>query len=337
MKARLTMWKTSHLSFAGRVTLAKSVLEAILIYNMMSAKIPRTCLDDIQKIQRNFIWGDSDQKRRWHAVAWDVVTLSKKLGGLELRKLTSMNKACVLKLGWNLASQSTYYCCRVLREKYGRNDTPYRLAKRNTDSELWKNLVELQPLQDQFSYWIVGDGAKIDAWNHAWIELDLVFTHLVQVPATLFGVTVKDLTTSTGTWNWNILEGWLPEEILNKITAKLPPRVDQGEDVRAFEGDAALECSVFGLYSHICGFGNSIVQDFGRCFGKLNVPERVWYFTWLVLHGRIIMNMKKKMMGLGHRMCRYCGDVERIVIHILREFPLATNIWCQLVTSDNIC
>jgi hypothetical protein len=55
VKARLTGWKTKHLSLAGRITLAKSVIQAIPIYPMMTMPIPRTCLNEIEKIQRAFI------------------------------------------------------------------------------------------------------------------------------------------------------------------------------------------------------------------------------------------------------------------------------------------
>jgi len=45
---KLTSWKANHLTFAGRVTLAKSVMEAIPIYPMMTTIIPRACVDEIQ-------------------------------------------------------------------------------------------------------------------------------------------------------------------------------------------------------------------------------------------------------------------------------------------------
>jgi hypothetical protein len=69
VSAKLSMWKATHLSFAGRVTLAKSVIEAVPIYPMMFTPIPKACLEQIQKMQRNFIWGDTEKKRRFHAVS----------------------------------------------------------------------------------------------------------------------------------------------------------------------------------------------------------------------------------------------------------------------------
>lgn len=45
-------------------------------------------LNEIQKFQRNFIWGDNEVGTKTHVVAWEVVTKPKHLGGLGLRCLT---------------------------------------------------------------------------------------------------------------------------------------------------------------------------------------------------------------------------------------------------------
>lgn len=79
--------------------MGKSIMEAIPMYSMMAAKIPQSCLTEIQKIQQNFIWGESDQKRKWHAVRWDTVTQPKHMGGFGLRMLKHMNQTCMMKLG----------------------------------------------------------------------------------------------------------------------------------------------------------------------------------------------------------------------------------------------
>ncbi|PNX75251.1 ribonuclease H, partial [Trifolium pratense] len=115
VETKLSGWKAKQLSFAGRVTLAKSVLEAIPIYPMMTTKIPKSCLNDIQRIQRNFIWGDSESGRKFHAVSWEKVTTPKWMGGLGLRNMEYMNQACLIKLGWKLFSGADDYWCQILR------------------------------------------------------------------------------------------------------------------------------------------------------------------------------------------------------------------------------
>ncbi|MCH81869.1 putative ribonuclease H protein [Trifolium medium] len=100
VKTKLSNWKAKQLSFAGRVTLSKAVIEAIPIYPMMTTAIPKACLNEIQKIQRAFIWGDDDDGRKYHAVNWEIVTKPKAYGGLGIRRLVHMNQACLMKLAW---------------------------------------------------------------------------------------------------------------------------------------------------------------------------------------------------------------------------------------------
>lgn len=47
VKRRLATWKSTQLSFAGRVTLSKAVVEALPIYAMMSNPIPKAWLGEI--------------------------------------------------------------------------------------------------------------------------------------------------------------------------------------------------------------------------------------------------------------------------------------------------
>lgn len=68
---RLSAWKTCHLSYAGRVTLVKSVLQAMPSYVMQFTCIPRAVCDEIDKRCRSFIWGDSENHNKIHTVAWN--------------------------------------------------------------------------------------------------------------------------------------------------------------------------------------------------------------------------------------------------------------------------
>lgn len=54
---RLSSWKASSLSLAGRVTLAKSVISAIPSYCMQTMLLPKGVCDVLDKLQRGFLWG----------------------------------------------------------------------------------------------------------------------------------------------------------------------------------------------------------------------------------------------------------------------------------------
>ncbi|GAU11214.1 hypothetical protein TSUD_342040 [Trifolium subterraneum] len=121
VKTKLSKWKAKQLSFAGRVTLSKAVIEAIPIYPMMTTAIPKACLQEIQKIQRAFIWGDDDDGRKYHAVNWEIVTKPKAYGGLGIRRLVHMNQACLMKIAWAIRTGKDALWIDVIRGKYNRD------------------------------------------------------------------------------------------------------------------------------------------------------------------------------------------------------------------------
>lgn len=79
VKSKLTPWKGKHLAFTGRVTLAKSVMEAMPIYPMLTNIIPKSCINKIQCLQREFIWGDNNNGKKYHAVKLSNIVNQKSL------------------------------------------------------------------------------------------------------------------------------------------------------------------------------------------------------------------------------------------------------------------
>lgn len=136
MNAKLALWKGNQLAFAGRVTLAKSVIEAIPTYPMMTTVIPKSCIDEIHKIHWRLIWGDNSSSRKHHAINWDIVTSLKSDGGLGLHKLNIMNKACIYKHGWKLKNSNGGIWCDVVWGKYDRNNDRRNISIRPSYSSL---------------------------------------------------------------------------------------------------------------------------------------------------------------------------------------------------------
>ncbi|KAK2661945.1 hypothetical protein Ddye_000519 [Dipteronia dyeriana] len=88
---RLASWKSASLSFAGRCTLVKSVASALPIYAMQSIKLPTEVCSDLDKLNRDFIWGNNTDIKKVHLVKWDIVCAPKKRGGLGFAKSTLSN------------------------------------------------------------------------------------------------------------------------------------------------------------------------------------------------------------------------------------------------------
>ena len=100
VKKKLAGWKANMLSMAGRMVLIQALTSAIPSYVMQSNLLPNKILSGIDRVNRNFLWGSSDHKKKMHWVNWNTVTKAKELGGLGLQSARVRNTALLAKLNW---------------------------------------------------------------------------------------------------------------------------------------------------------------------------------------------------------------------------------------------
>ncbi|MFS8032494.1 putative RNA-directed DNA polymerase [Helianthus anomalus] len=67
---RLSIWKAKTLSVRGRVTLIKSVVNALPTYYFTLYKAPESVINALDRIRRVFFWGGSEEKAKMNWVAW---------------------------------------------------------------------------------------------------------------------------------------------------------------------------------------------------------------------------------------------------------------------------
>ncbi|XP_021971300.1 uncharacterized protein LOC110866461 [Helianthus annuus] len=100
----LARWKGSLLSIGGRLTLINSVMERLPGYSFSLYKAPVQVINDLESKIRNFLWGDDEEIKKLHWVAWDRVASPRKLRGLGLSKLKLINASLLTKWGWRFLS-----------------------------------------------------------------------------------------------------------------------------------------------------------------------------------------------------------------------------------------
>nr|GFA87399.1 RNA-directed DNA polymerase, eukaryota [Tanacetum cinerariifolium] len=82
LSARLFKWKLKTLSIGGRLTLIKSVLSSLPLYYMSSFKAPKSILNRLEAIRRNFFNGSDCLKKKLSLISWKIALASKKNEGL---------------------------------------------------------------------------------------------------------------------------------------------------------------------------------------------------------------------------------------------------------------
>ena len=77
IRKRLASWKIQYISKGGRATLIRSTWSSLPIYYLSLFQMPQKVCARLEKIQRQFLWGGSDQDRKISLVSWATVCMDK--------------------------------------------------------------------------------------------------------------------------------------------------------------------------------------------------------------------------------------------------------------------
>ncbi|KAK4280376.1 hypothetical protein QN277_012007 [Acacia crassicarpa] len=165
VRHRLSSWKVTSLSLAGRATLVSAVMSAIPGYTMQTVALPKGTCEEIEKQNRSFLWGSTQEKRKMHLVDWDTVCKPKKNGGLGLKHLYRQNQAYMMKLGWNMMKSRDDLWVKVLRSKYKcGDDLVPTINCARLGSNAWSGIKKSWEAVMEGS--LVDDGSQTVRWKH---------------------------------------------------------------------------------------------------------------------------------------------------------------------------
>ena len=231
VKSKLAGWKANLLSMAGRSVLIQAASSAIPAYVMQSCMLPGKILEGIDRVNRNFLWGSSENKKKIHWVGWSKVTRPKLDGGLGIQAARGRNTALLAKLNWRFHTEEKAPWARVLRLKYCNHQ---RLNSRNSNnlstSRVWKSLKKGEEIFKKGTRWFPGADSNLDFWQDNWAGIGPL-RQAIQGPLTLEAsrIKVKEVGHFSG-WDWDMLQMELPENIQREILATPIPLAARAED-----------------------------------------------------------------------------------------------------------
>ena len=144
VRRRLALWKRQYISKGGRITLIKSTLTSMPIYQMSIFRMPKSVAKRVEKTQRDFLWGGGNLEGKVHLVKWDVVCTAKLNGGLGLRRIATLNRALLGKWIWRFACEKDNLWKQVITTKYGQEDHGWRSKKASGAAGVgvWKEILK---------------------------------------------------------------------------------------------------------------------------------------------------------------------------------------------------
>ncbi|XP_058783440.1 uncharacterized protein LOC131658124 [Vicia villosa] len=300
IKKRLASWKGRLLSFGGRLTLLKSVLSSLAIFTLSFYKVPKKVVEEITKIQSNFSWGGTREKRCIHWAKWDFVSLPLDRGGLGIRKTDDFNFALLYKWNWRILNDPNSLRCRVLRARYGDLRIPIviggdKCKGKSSVSSWWADLLTLDS-QDALV-------ASMGGWhNRNWLWGDF------GVP---LGVDSEPVVFADRKLSLQLLHAEFP--VLDSL------------DSAVWKPDSGGSFSVSGAYSIL---RNSRIplgpsEQHGVVFSKiwrLDAPLKVKAFGWKCFINKLPSKMQlayRGILNLSNSSCVFYLAHEKSALHLL--------------------
>ncbi|KAK9273205.1 hypothetical protein L1049_018012 [Liquidambar formosana] len=125
----------------GRVTLIKSVMSSLPYYYMQCVALLESTCKQLDRLNKDFLWGSTMNKRKIHLLNWNTVTKSIKMGGLGIKKSSTTNEALLAKLNWCLLKDKDQLWAHIFRAKYMSRNA--RLdSRRYNSSHIFKSVFK---------------------------------------------------------------------------------------------------------------------------------------------------------------------------------------------------
>ncbi|GMI74428.1 hypothetical protein HRI_001112100 [Hibiscus trionum] len=337
MAKRLSGWAAKSLSLAGRITLAKAVLQVIPSYVMQTAVLPKGLCREMEKIIRRFVWGGSGDRRGLSLINWESMQKSLSSGGMGLKNLESQNSAFLMKVGFEILTKPNKLWVRVVKEKYGWHEVVPLCIKRGNCSRLWQGLSRVWEDIRESVRWNIRNGERTDFWYDIWVDMEGPLWSRCNLSTMPDPMSVDCMVDEFGEWDWRRLECLLPKEVLDKVSAIPPPRPWYGVDQPCYRWEENKMFTIRSAYMRLEGDTAGSDSPCWRLLWGLNLPQRIRVFLWLAMRGSLLTNVERMRRHLtSEGMCQLCRQGNEDIDHVLRRCPPARDLWSKLVPPGRL-
>ncbi|XP_030479414.1 uncharacterized protein LOC115696664 [Cannabis sativa] len=300
---RVKSWKTRLLSKVGKTCLIQSVGSSLATYVAASEPIPLNIAKKVDRCLRDFWWGDTDEKRKIHLLAWDSICQSKFRGGLGFRRIEVINQAFMAKWAWKALTDKTSIWSMVVNAKYIKDKNFLDLEKKGSESGLWKAILDARSVLGKGLCRKIENGHLTSIWFDPWVPSSN------RTPTPLKDAThgvawVHQFLNNNNTWNTQMVRELFGNEDANAILNIDLPEVntdDSWQWVGEYNGLFSIK-SAYRLIKSTVSRTNE--EDVWKLMWNSPIHPRLKFLWWQVY--RDILPTRGKLAPILKDICDIC-------------------------------
>lgn len=289
-------------------------------------KLPISLVEEYTKIIRDFWWGDDNNCRKIHWLAWDNMVLPKCMGGLGFRDLRLFNQALLARQAWRLIQFPDSLCARVLKARYYPSCELIDAVHQQTCSPTWRSIESGLELLKKGLVWRVGDGKKIQIWRDQWIPRESTFKPTKKGSRSRVRWVSQLFKQGEKSWDAGLINQiCYPFDAEEILKIKIPQF--QTEDFLAWHYEKSRLFSVRSAYRLAMSFGanSSLGSSSAGATGERSIWKKIWnapvpqkvkVFAWrLARDGLATLCNRRKRKLEPRATCQICGTEEEDGFH----------------------
>ncbi|XP_022007783.1 uncharacterized protein LOC110907058 [Helianthus annuus] len=339
----LSLWKAKSLSYGGRITLLKSVLNSLSTYFFSLYKALIKVLDTLERIRRTFFWNGSDDNSYTSWLAWEKVIAPSEYGGLGFGSLRDANLLMLSKWWWWFKIDKDGLWRRVVWAVHHNERSWASIPGKVTIPGPWKQIVGIRTYLnqvginlDQLIWCKVGTESMAAFWLDYWIgnqplykAFPLLFALEKEKMCSIADRVIWGATGANLTWDWNRSVMNYAEELqLQNLTTLLSNfNVVAGRDEWIWKLYPSVGFSVADIKNKAAVYNRSI-PDYIFLWNN-SVPKKVGVVSWRAVLERLPKRaaLAARNIDVGDTRCPFCGEYEETSEHLFASCQFSQMVW----------
>jgi hypothetical protein len=167
--ARIKLWTSTSLTYAGRLQLIKSILFSIQVYWSSIFILPGATIKKIESILAAFLWKDTTLSTAGAKVSWSSICYPLQEGGLGIKRLKVWNRAVTIKHIWCLLTNGESIWISWVKKHLLRDRSIWHINIPSNPSWSWRKILQSHDYCRGWFITSIGNGSSTSLWYDYWL------------------------------------------------------------------------------------------------------------------------------------------------------------------------